>query len=204
MWRKALLVKYTGLPIPPPPPPLFFFLKYTFNFSQTVGEMVFVSFEVEKMRMFLVHSMARWCWVLLRSWGAVVSFGPCEGSVPVSRRSVGRTCCGQQASLFMHRHGRAAFPILLQILLLFQILGHRCRIFEGIKDHYFNLRTTRPHRNLRTVCPLLLSLCQVSISVSKSVSKSPSQSFSFVQLVFWLNLIHIQQVSAINRFDVSI
>ena len=30
------------------------FLKYTFNFSQTVGEMVFISFEVEKMRMFLV------------------------------------------------------------------------------------------------------------------------------------------------------
>ena len=30
-------------------PPLFI---YTFNFSQTVGEMVFVSFEIEKMRMF--------------------------------------------------------------------------------------------------------------------------------------------------------
>ena len=54
----------------PPPPPFFFFLiyfKYTFNFSQTVGEMVFVSFEVENMRMFLVQSMVRWCWVLLRS-----------------------------------------------------------------------------------------------------------------------------------------
>ena len=46
----------------------------TFNFSQTVGEMVFVSFEVEKMRMFLVQSIVRWCWVLVRSWGAVVSF----------------------------------------------------------------------------------------------------------------------------------
>ena len=35
----------------------------------------FVSFEVEKMRMFLVQSMVRWCrWVLMRSWGAVVSF----------------------------------------------------------------------------------------------------------------------------------
>ena len=45
-----------------------------FNFSQTVGEMVFVSFEVEKMRMFLVQSIARWCWVLVRSWGAVVPF----------------------------------------------------------------------------------------------------------------------------------
>ena len=45
--------------------------------------------------------------------------------------------CRQQASLFMHGHGRAAFPILLQILLLFQILGQRCRIFQGIKDPPF-------------------------------------------------------------------
>ena len=67
VWRKALLLKYIGLPIP-------FFFKYTFNFSQTVGEMVFISFEVETMRMFLVQSMVRWCWVLVRSWGAVVSF----------------------------------------------------------------------------------------------------------------------------------
>ena len=50
------------------------FLKSTFNFSQTVGEIVFVSFEVEKIRMFLVQSIVRWCWVLERSWGAVVSF----------------------------------------------------------------------------------------------------------------------------------
>ena len=48
--------------------------KSTFNFSQTVGEMVFVSFEVERMGMFLVQSVVRWCWVLVRSWGAVVSF----------------------------------------------------------------------------------------------------------------------------------
>ena len=67
VWRKALLLKYIGLPLPP------FFL-ITFNFGQTVGEMVFVSFEVEKMRMFLVQSIVRWCWVLVRSWGAVVSF----------------------------------------------------------------------------------------------------------------------------------
>ena len=50
------------------------FFKSTFNFSQTVGKMVFVSFEVEKMRTFLVQSIVRWCWVLVRSWGAVVSF----------------------------------------------------------------------------------------------------------------------------------
>ena len=49
-------------------------LKSTFNFSQTVGEMGFVSFEVEKMRMFLVQSVVRWYWVLVRSWGPF----PCE------------------------------------------------------------------------------------------------------------------------------
>ena len=32
--------------------PLLSFFKSTFNFSQTVGEMVFVSFEIEKMRIF--------------------------------------------------------------------------------------------------------------------------------------------------------
>ena len=48
--------------------------KSTFNFSQTIREMVFVSFEVEKMRIFLIQSIVRWCWVLERSWGAVVSF----------------------------------------------------------------------------------------------------------------------------------
>ena len=45
-----------------------------FNFSQTVGEMVFVSFEVEKMRMFLVQSIVGWYCVLVWLWGAVVSF----------------------------------------------------------------------------------------------------------------------------------
>ena len=67
LWRKALL-KYIVLPIPP-------FLKSMFNFSQTsVGEMVFVSSEVEKMRIFLVQSVVCWYWVLVRLWGAVVSF----------------------------------------------------------------------------------------------------------------------------------
>ena len=51
-----------------------FFLKSMFNFSQTVGEVVSVSFEVEKMRIFLVQSIVHWCWVLVQSWGAVVSF----------------------------------------------------------------------------------------------------------------------------------
>ena len=53
--------------------PILFFLS-TFNFSQTVGEMVFVSFEVEKMRMFLVQSVACWNCVLVWLWGVVVSF----------------------------------------------------------------------------------------------------------------------------------
>ena len=68
----------TDPPLPPPPPFFFFFFffffKSKFNFSQTVGEMVFVRFEVEKMRMFLVQSVVLWYCVLVRSWGAVVSF----------------------------------------------------------------------------------------------------------------------------------
>ena len=40
--------------------PLLFF-KSTFKFSQTVGEMVFVSSEVDEMRLFLVQSIVRWC-----------------------------------------------------------------------------------------------------------------------------------------------
>ena len=50
-----------------------FFFGSKFNFSQTVGEMVFVSFEVEKMRMLLVQSVVHWYCVLVRLWGAVVS-----------------------------------------------------------------------------------------------------------------------------------
>ena len=61
--------------------------------------------------------------------------------------------------------------------------------FKVWKTFPFNPCTTHPHRNLKTVCPLLQSLCQVS----RSVSKSPSQSFSFVQLAFRLSLIYIQQ-----------
>ena len=67
--KKNLLLKYFRLPFTDP-----LFSKSKFNFSQTVGEMVFVSLEVKKMRMFLVQSVARWYCVLVRSRGAVVSF----------------------------------------------------------------------------------------------------------------------------------
>ena len=67
MWRKAPQLKYIGLPIP-------FFFKSKFNFRQTVGEIVFVGFKVEKMRMFLVQSIVHWYWILAWSWDAVVSF----------------------------------------------------------------------------------------------------------------------------------
>ena len=102
--------------------------------------MVFVSFEVEKMRMFLVQSVVRWYCVLVRSWGAARSL--LSRVKPLAKRwfqlaPVSWPSCRQQASLYMHGHGRAAFPFLLQILLLFQILGHRCRIFQGIKDPPF-------------------------------------------------------------------
>ena len=55
-------------------PFFFFYLSRLTLLSQTVGEIVFVSFEVEKMRMFLVQSVVRWYCVLVRSRGAVVSF----------------------------------------------------------------------------------------------------------------------------------
>ena len=59
-----------------PPPPFFFVVvvNLSLTFSRTVGEMVFVGFEVEKMRMFSVKSVVRWYCVLARSRGAVVSF----------------------------------------------------------------------------------------------------------------------------------
>ena len=72
------------------------------------------------------------------------------------------------------------------------LIGHLTSV--DVKQHESNPRTTCPHRNLKTVCPLLQSLCQVSRSVSKSVSKSPSQSFSFMRLLFWLSLININSL----------
>ena len=71
LWRKALLLKYIRLLIP--------FFSFSFYLSLTLvglfsGEMIFVSFEVEKMRMFLVQSVVRWYCVLVWSRGAVVSF----------------------------------------------------------------------------------------------------------------------------------
>ena len=72
LWRKAFLLKYIGLPIPKKKKK-----KKKLNLRSTLvrlGEMVFVSFEVENMSSFLVQSIVRWGWVLVRSWGAVVSF----------------------------------------------------------------------------------------------------------------------------------
>ena len=67
LWRKNPSIKVHRVTDP-------LFSKSKFNFSQTVGEMVFVSFEVEKMRMFLVQSVVHWYCVLVRLRGAVVSF----------------------------------------------------------------------------------------------------------------------------------
>ena len=95
--------------------------------------MVFVSLEVEKMRMFFSSVSSS----LVLGLSAVVGCSSLLSRVkdrfqlaPVSWPS-----CRQQASLYMHGH--AAFPFLLQILLLFQILGHRCRISESIRDPPF-------------------------------------------------------------------
>ena len=129
--------------------------------------MVFVSFEVEKTRIFLVQLVVRWCWVLCGR-GVQQSPFPCEGWFQLA--AVSSPSCRQQASLYTQGHGRAAFPILLQILLLFQILGHGCRI-RYKRPSILIPRTTRPHRSLRTVYPLLpvtLPTLQFSLQVSKS------------------------------------
>ena len=83
-----------------------------FNFSQTVRKIAFVSFEVEKMRMFLVQSTVRWHWVLVRSWGAVVSFSRVK---PLTKAwfqlaPVSWLSCRQQASLFMARAWKSCLP----------------------------------------------------------------------------------------------
>jgi len=142
----------------------------TFNFSQTVGEMVFCKFWSWKDEN--IFSSVSSSLVLERSScgrGVQQSPFPCEGwfqLVAVSWPS----CRQHWASLYMQGHGRAAFPILLQILLLFQILGHRCRI-RYKRPSILIPRTTRPHRSLKTVYPLLpvtLPSLQVSLQVSKS------------------------------------
>ena len=113
VWRKTLLLKYIGLPIPSFFPP-----KSRFNFSSDSSSLVLCLSAVAGCSSLLSRMKP-----LAKGWFQLA---------PVSWPS-----CRQQASLFMHGHGRAAFPFLLLILLLFQILGHRCRIFQSIKDPPF-------------------------------------------------------------------
>ena len=131
VWRKSLLLKYIGLPIPP------FFFKSKFNFSQTVCEMVFVSFEVEENVFSSVSSSLVPCLSAVTGCISLLSRVKPLAKGWFQLAPVSWPSCRQQASLFMHGHGRAAFPFLLQILLLFQTLGHRCRIFQGIKNPPF-------------------------------------------------------------------
>ena len=101
--------------------------------------MVFVSFEVEKMKN--VFSSVNSSLVLGLSEvvgrSILLSLVKLLTKIWFQLAPVSWPSCRQQASLFMHRHGRAAFRLLLQILLLFQILGHWCRIFQGIKNPSF-------------------------------------------------------------------
>ena len=73
--------------------------------------MGFVSFEVEKMRMFLVQSVVRWYWVLVRSWGPF----PCETTdqsmVPISAGQLAEGC-GQQAPQCSSCTGMEELPSL--------------------------------------------------------------------------------------------
>jgi len=98
--------------------PPFFFSKSKFNFSSVSSSLVLCLSAVAGCSSLLSRVKP-----LAKGWFQLS---------PVSWPS-----CRQQASLFMHGHGRAAFPFLLRILLLFQILGRRCRIFQSIKDPPF-------------------------------------------------------------------
>ena len=99
-------------------PPFFFFSKSKFNFSSVSSSLVLRLSAVAECSSLLSRVKP-----LAKGWFQLA---------PVSWPS-----CRQQASLFMHGHGRAAFPFLLRILLLFQILGRRCRISQSIKDPPF-------------------------------------------------------------------
>ena len=113
VWRKTLLLKYIGLPIP-----LFFLSKSKFNFSSVSSSLVLCLSAVAGCSSLLSRVKP-----LAKGWFQLAS--------------VSWPSCRQQASLFTYGHGRAAFPFLLRILLLFQILGRRCRIFQSIKDSQF-------------------------------------------------------------------
>ena len=95
-------------------PPLFFF-KSKFNFSRTVCEMVFVSFEAEKLRMFFssVSSSLVLCLSAVVGYSSLLSHVKSLAKGWFQLAPVSWPSCRQQASLFMHGHGRAAFPILL-------------------------------------------------------------------------------------------
>ena len=102
------------------------------------GETVFVSFEVEKMRMFLVQSIVRWYWVLVRSWGAVVSFpvwNHWPGKVWFQLATVSWLSCRQQASLFMARAWKSCLP--------FSVTNYSFTPSSGPPTPYF-LRYKRP------------------------------------------------------------
>ena len=93
--------------------------------------MVSASLVVEKLRliMFLSQSVTSLLVLALGLSGVVGCSSLLSHVKPLAKgwfqlALVSWPSCRQQASLFMHRHGRAAFPFLLQILLLFQILGH--------------------------------------------------------------------------------
>ena len=85
----------------------------------------------------------------------------------------------------MQGHGKAAFPILLQILLSFQIPGTDAVL--GIKTLHFNSPHHSPSQKFKD---------RVS-SFASHFAEPPVQSSASLQvkLVFWLNLIHIQQVA---------
>ena len=83
-------------------------------------------------------------------------------------------------------HGRAAFPFLLQILLLFTILDHRYRIFEGIKQ--------KQNKNSILIPAPLSQSQKFKDRVCFVVSLPSLQVFLSCSQCFDLGLIRFQQV----------
>ena len=100
------------------------------------------------------------------------------GQSMVSISAGQRPSCAQQTSLFLHGHGRAAFPLLI-LLSVIPNSGPPTLYFWRYKRPPFNPRTTHTCANFQIWFPLLNSC---------SIAKSPSQVFHSCNQCFDLDL----------------
>ena len=119
----------------------------------------------------------------MRSWGCSSLLFPCEGWFQLT--AVSSPSCRQQASLYMQGHGKAAFPYSVTNSSFIPNSGATDAVL-GIKTLHFNSPHHSPSQKFKD---------RVT-SFASHFAEPPVQSASLqVKLVFWLNLIHIQQVA---------